>query len=81
MCWKRQPDLPVGSEERHQIGCVIEHGRGQSSRRQEDVCEGDRKTLVMSTAANRECVTVGEGERDFWEGVRLKKGEKWREFR
>ncbi len=35
----------------------------------------------MSTAANRECVTVGEGERDFWEGVGLKKGEEWGKLR
>ena len=43
----------------------------------------DRKTFVgegavtrqMTKASNIECVTVGEGERDFWEGVGLKKGE------
>ncbi len=29
----------------------------------------------MAMASNIECVTVEEGERDFWEGVGLKKGE------
>ncbi len=29
----------------------------------------------MAKTSNVECVTVGEGERDFWEGVWLKKGE------
>jgi hypothetical protein len=33
----------------------------------------------MTDPSNIECVTVGQGEWDFWEGVRLKKGEKWRE--
>ena len=32
----------------------------------------------MTYPSNIECVTVGQGEWDFWEGVRLKKGKKWR---
>ena len=51
-----------------------------------DKVAGDRKAFEregdmprqMTDPSNIECVTVGQGEWDFWEGVRLKKGEKWR---
>ena len=35
----------------------------------------------MTKASYIECVTVGEGEGDFWEGVGLKEGEECRKVR
>ncbi len=35
----------------------------------------------VAKPSNIECVAVRQGEWDFWEGARLKKGEEWGEVR